>query len=436
MSSQTRRYMLYAAGEIALVVVGILIALQIENWNSNRQEEATLDSYLQSIARNLRDDLDELRELRDRRGEAIVLAANVRLFLLSKPSFTLEEIFYYARGLRAAESTIYFNPNTTGFDALKGSGVLDRLQGRDVEKLLSRYDDAIARVRQLEESHNARLNALLSLPDEITSRPSEGMEFPIHNPEGLAEGRFDQLQPFYREYVGSTYSVELFNLSLISSLRSIYREYEKLIALAQLFVEMIEAGSHDFDDNALRALIELDLLERGGGKPDLIKDGRLSVGHYTIGIAWPYYVDDRYVHPWPYFDHLMIRQGEDTLDMTYNGGLPWASIFFAVPATPGAYGRGSRDFSRFGRLVLEARGSVGGEVLLLNMKDKDDPDDGSQTNIEVVLSDEWQTFEFDLAEFDNADLASLNLVLGFLFIQQQEAVSFSIRTARFAEPRE
>ena len=32
-SSQTRKYILYAIGEIALVVLGILIALQINNWN-------------------------------------------------------------------------------------------------------------------------------------------------------------------------------------------------------------------------------------------------------------------------------------------------------------------------------------------------------------------------------------------------------------------
>jgi hypothetical protein len=239
MSGKTRRYMLYATGEIALVVVGILIALQIENWNSDRQDEATLDSYLQSIARNLRDDLDELDELRDRRGEAILLSSNVRSFLLLKSSFTVEEVLYLARALRAAETTIYFNPNTSGFDALKSSGVLDRLQGRDVEKLLSRYNDAIARVRQLEQDHNTRLNSLVSLPDGAASTPSEGKELPIHNPIGLAEGRFDQLQPFYREYFGSAYSVELFDLSFIFSLRSIYNEYEKLRSLARLFVGMI-----------------------------------------------------------------------------------------------------------------------------------------------------------------------------------------------------
>lgn len=436
MSGKTRRYMLYATGEIALVVVGILIALQIENWNSDRQDEATLDSYLQSIARNLRDDLDELEELRDRRGEAILLSSNVRSFLLLKSSFTVEEVLYLARALRAAETTIYFNPNTSGFDALKSSGVLDRLQGRDVEKLLSRYNDAIARVRQLEQDHNTRLNSIVSLPDGATSTPSEGKELPIHNPIGLAEGRFDQLQPFYREYFGSAYSVELFDVSFIFSLRSIYNEYEKLRSLARLFVGMIETGSHDFDDDAQRVLNGLDLLDQSGGNPDVIRNGVVSWGHYWVGQAYQYYVDDQYVSPSPHFDHNMIRQANDAVEVTYNGGLPWAAIYFSVPATFGTYGRGSRDFSRFGKLILEARGSIGGEVLLLNMKDKDDPDDGSQSNIEVVLGDEWQTFEFDLAEFDNADLTSLNLVMSFLFIGQEEPVSFAIRTARFANKHE
>lgn len=31
------RYLIYASGEIILVVIGILIALQINNWNENRK---------------------------------------------------------------------------------------------------------------------------------------------------------------------------------------------------------------------------------------------------------------------------------------------------------------------------------------------------------------------------------------------------------------
>ena len=33
-------YLLYTVGEITLVVIGILIAVSIDNWNSNKQKES------------------------------------------------------------------------------------------------------------------------------------------------------------------------------------------------------------------------------------------------------------------------------------------------------------------------------------------------------------------------------------------------------------
>ena len=35
--NRTTRYLLYAIGEIFLVVIGILIALQVSTWNQERQ---------------------------------------------------------------------------------------------------------------------------------------------------------------------------------------------------------------------------------------------------------------------------------------------------------------------------------------------------------------------------------------------------------------
>ena len=35
---KTSKYLKYAVGEIVLVVIGILIALQINNWNEHRKE--------------------------------------------------------------------------------------------------------------------------------------------------------------------------------------------------------------------------------------------------------------------------------------------------------------------------------------------------------------------------------------------------------------
>ena len=48
-----RKYLLYAIGEILLVVIGILIALQVNNWNEERANKAKEYSYLTGIHSDL-----------------------------------------------------------------------------------------------------------------------------------------------------------------------------------------------------------------------------------------------------------------------------------------------------------------------------------------------------------------------------------------------
>jgi hypothetical protein len=60
MENKTGKYFKYAIGEIVLVVIGILIALQINNWNSDRISKNVEREYLIGISSNLSDDILEL----------------------------------------------------------------------------------------------------------------------------------------------------------------------------------------------------------------------------------------------------------------------------------------------------------------------------------------------------------------------------------------
>lgn len=57
------KYLIYAIGEIILVVIGILIALQINNNNETKKSNKRLDNYEQSLITELNDDLKSLNEL-------------------------------------------------------------------------------------------------------------------------------------------------------------------------------------------------------------------------------------------------------------------------------------------------------------------------------------------------------------------------------------
>jgi hypothetical protein len=57
---KTSKYFKYAIGEIILVVIGILIALQINNWNESRKERVKEREILLALADNLENNIQTL----------------------------------------------------------------------------------------------------------------------------------------------------------------------------------------------------------------------------------------------------------------------------------------------------------------------------------------------------------------------------------------
>lgn len=60
-SGAARKYMLYAIGEVLLVMIGILLALQVNNWNEERRAKKQLEQNLISLAEDIRKDTSILQ---------------------------------------------------------------------------------------------------------------------------------------------------------------------------------------------------------------------------------------------------------------------------------------------------------------------------------------------------------------------------------------
>lgn len=56
-------YLVYAIGEIVLVVVGILIALSINNWNEERQQQKKLRNIFLILKDDIHNDLGDVQEV-------------------------------------------------------------------------------------------------------------------------------------------------------------------------------------------------------------------------------------------------------------------------------------------------------------------------------------------------------------------------------------
>ncbi|MFT7036547.1 MAG: hypothetical protein ACJA2S_005079 [Cyclobacteriaceae bacterium] len=57
-----RNYLIYAIGEIILVVIGILIALSIDNHNEDVQRQKTVKLYLENFVEDLKEDQETMRD--------------------------------------------------------------------------------------------------------------------------------------------------------------------------------------------------------------------------------------------------------------------------------------------------------------------------------------------------------------------------------------
>lgn len=60
---KTGKYFKYAIGEIVLVVLGILIALSIKNWNENRKNNILKQTYINNLKIDLNTDTERLEGL-------------------------------------------------------------------------------------------------------------------------------------------------------------------------------------------------------------------------------------------------------------------------------------------------------------------------------------------------------------------------------------
>ena len=58
--NQTKKYVLYALGEIILVVIGILIALQINNWNEQQKLDQEEQKLLSALNKEIKTNLSNL----------------------------------------------------------------------------------------------------------------------------------------------------------------------------------------------------------------------------------------------------------------------------------------------------------------------------------------------------------------------------------------
>lgn len=136
------KYLLYAIGEIVLVVIGILIALQLNTWKDDQQNKKIELQYLDGIVANLERDITELKGLL--RRDSITFDAYTNILMPFKdPSIQVYTPTFIGRTIARSQYTHQFDGNSIVFEDMKSSGKINFIKSDALRfALLEYYNDS------------------------------------------------------------------------------------------------------------------------------------------------------------------------------------------------------------------------------------------------------------------------------------------------------
>jgi len=145
------QYLKYALGEIVLVVIGILIAIQINNWNQSTKDNASLNEYLIKIKTHTNEDIKQLEELAQGRKQIADVCKKARNSILEK---TENDNLFWFKASGYAFADYYFQPNSSGYESLKISSYYGKINNTKLDSLLANYHRLVEIIAQNERSYN------------------------------------------------------------------------------------------------------------------------------------------------------------------------------------------------------------------------------------------------------------------------------------------
>jgi hypothetical protein len=143
---KVNRYVLYAVGEIVLVVLGIVIALQIDNWNEWRQERELEQIVLEQLKEDYESDLAQLNQKIHLR-HSIIDAALYVLDATDRPGETVRDSLISKLTILLIDPT--FDPIEND---MSSKGNLRLITNRKLKHYLSTWTSDIVAVRELEQN--------------------------------------------------------------------------------------------------------------------------------------------------------------------------------------------------------------------------------------------------------------------------------------------
>ena len=177
---QAGRYLTYAIGEVALVVIGILIALQINNWNENRKTDNIRYIYFQQLLDDIDNEINYINSLKGVLDNSIESYERYQEFI-KDPNLEPSDIIKELVKLDFSFRILTFNSKTT--EVLESTGDI-KLIPKDIRNKLidiKRWQEALVLHQKTNEGgYLADLKKASSLGLPRLKKPESFQNINVH----------------------------------------------------------------------------------------------------------------------------------------------------------------------------------------------------------------------------------------------------------------
>jgi hypothetical protein len=124
------KYARYAIGEILLVVIGILIALQVNTWNEERKQHQVELKYFNNLKNDLWADLQLLDEMIELSRTKVNAAKSVKIKV---DHDSISSVYDFSKEMQALIFVGEFQPNDNTYEEMKSSGNFSTIGNDDLK---------------------------------------------------------------------------------------------------------------------------------------------------------------------------------------------------------------------------------------------------------------------------------------------------------------
>lgn len=154
-AGRSRKYIIYAIGEIVLVVIGILIALSINNWNEGQKDKLKEQAILEQLQKEYKTNLIQLEAKMKLRTNIIQSGLTILQYMDTPENAPRDSLILQL-------SKIIFDPT---FDPIQNdlisSGNIRLVRSDKLRHLLSNWSSDVIAVQETEQSNQLQVHEIM-----------------------------------------------------------------------------------------------------------------------------------------------------------------------------------------------------------------------------------------------------------------------------------